>query len=270
MSSEGNPSFFQNVTVRSQGCRLPMTRPRGLIGQRKSSAPDGREPHTSRRGITRPDRLRRGLLLLAYFIELDGDIHVALFERLESELCDLQRKASAKERAHRLLCDYSSRAGEAKAIRSRYLSLSSSEGPRPYLGLSSIEPDDGSCEVDGSEEVPVGFVIAGCDGTILFEPAEEVLDQMAGLVEVLVIVARRFSIALGRNDRRLAGFAERFDHPLVGIEALVGDHRIGGDRGKKRIGAVEIMGLARSEMEAGRIAERIGSGVDLGAQSASA
>jgi len=93
---------------------------------------------------------------------------------------------------------------------------------------------------------------------------------MAGLVEVLVVVALGRSVALGRYDRRLAGFAERFDHPFVGIEALVGDYRIGGDRGKERIGAVEIMGLAGSEVEAGGIAEGIGGGVDLGAQSASA
>ena len=124
--------------------------------------------------------------------------------------------------------------------------------------------------MDGGEEVSGGFVIARGDGTKLFEPAEEVLDQMAGLVEVLVIVARVLAIAFGRYDGRLAGFAERFDHPLVGIEALVGDHRIGGDGGEKRIGAVKIMGLTRGEVEAGRIAERIDGGVDLGAQSASA
>ncbi len=85
--------------------------------------------------LTLEKRLQRGLLLLAHFIELDGDAHVALFERLEGELDGLQRRESTKERAHRLLSDYSSRAGEAKAIRSRYLSLSSSAGPRPYLGL---------------------------------------------------------------------------------------------------------------------------------------
>lgn len=124
--------------------------------------------------------------------------------------------------------------------------------------------------MDCGEEVACGFVVAGSDGAKLFEPAEEVLDEMAGLVEILVVVAQRLSILLGRYDRRLAGFAERFDHPLVGIEALVGDYRIGGDRGKKRIGAVEIMGLARRQVETGRIAEGVDGGVDLGAQSSPA
>lgn len=80
-------------------------------------------------------RLERALLVLAYFIELDGDVHVPLFERLEGELADLHRREGARDRARRLLDGYSSRAGGVNAIRSRYLSLSSSEGPRPYLGL---------------------------------------------------------------------------------------------------------------------------------------
>lgn len=80
-------------------------------------------------------RLERALLVLAYFIELDGDAHLALFERLEGELRDLQRRETTKARARRLLDDYSNLAGDANAMRSRYLALSSSDGPRPYLGL---------------------------------------------------------------------------------------------------------------------------------------
>jgi hypothetical protein len=38
--------------------------------------------------------------------------------------------------------------------------------------------------------------------------------------------------------------------------------------GKQRIGALQIMRLARREMEADRLAERIDRGIDLGAQSA--
>ena len=81
------------------------------------------------------ERLERALLLLAWLIEIDGDIHVALFERVETELRESQRKDGVKERARRLLADYSNRAGASKAICDRNLSLSSSDGPRPYLGL---------------------------------------------------------------------------------------------------------------------------------------
>lgn len=86
-------------------------------------------------GPTLQMRLERALVALAYFIELDGDCHLALFERLEGELRDLQRRETTKARARRLLDDYSRLAGDTNAMRSRYLALSSSDGPRPYLGL---------------------------------------------------------------------------------------------------------------------------------------
>jgi hypothetical protein len=80
------------------------------------------------------ERLERALLLLAYFIELDGDMHVPMYEKLEMALSEVKRHQTTKERAHRLLSSYS-RSGETKAICSKNLSLSSSDGPLPYLGL---------------------------------------------------------------------------------------------------------------------------------------
>jgi hypothetical protein len=56
--------------------------------------------------------------------------------------------------------------------------------------VSSIEPNDTGGEVDGSEEVLGGLVVAGCDGAELLESGEEVLDQMTRLVEIAVIGAR--------------------------------------------------------------------------------
>ena len=79
-------------------------------------------------------RVERALVLLAYLIELDGDSQVALFERVERELHELRSREGTKDRARQLLRDYSA-AGTLKAICSKNLSLSSSEGPRPYLGL---------------------------------------------------------------------------------------------------------------------------------------
>ena len=74
------------------------------------------------------------MVLLAYLLEIDGDVHIGLFERLEAELRELQRRGSTRERARQLLQAYST-AGTLNAIRSKNLSLSSSDGPRPYLGL---------------------------------------------------------------------------------------------------------------------------------------
>ncbi len=80
------------------------------------------------------ERVERALVLLAYFIELDGDVHLPLFEKLEAELAELTRKEGAKDRARRLLAHYS-REGGLKAMDSKNLSLRSSEWPLPYLGL---------------------------------------------------------------------------------------------------------------------------------------
>jgi len=80
------------------------------------------------------ERVERALVLLAWFIELDGDVHLPMYEKFETELYGLKQKESTKERARRLLSDYS-RSGGLNAICSRNLSLSSNDGPRPYFGL---------------------------------------------------------------------------------------------------------------------------------------
>jgi hypothetical protein len=74
------------------------------------------------------------LLLLAYLIERDGDDFLPLYEKIEKHLVDLQRREGTKDRARRLLHSYS-RSGQGNEIRSKNLSLSSSVGPLPYLGL---------------------------------------------------------------------------------------------------------------------------------------
>jgi len=76
------------------------------------------------------DRIERALVLVAYFIELDGDIHVAMYEKLETELSELKMREGTKDRARRLLESYSL-FGEVKAIASRNFNLSSSDGPLP-------------------------------------------------------------------------------------------------------------------------------------------
>jgi hypothetical protein len=80
------------------------------------------------------ERTESTLVLLAYFIELDGDVHLPMFEKFEAGLNELRRKEGAKERARCLLSSYS-RDGGTKAIEDMNLSLSSSGGPLPYLGL---------------------------------------------------------------------------------------------------------------------------------------
>ena len=79
-------------------------------------------------------RIERALVLLAYFIELDGDVHVPMYEKFEAELAVLRATADVRSRASRRLARYK-RSGDGNAISSRNLSFNSSAGPLPYLGL---------------------------------------------------------------------------------------------------------------------------------------
>ena len=79
-------------------------------------------------------RIERALVVLAYFIELDGDVHVPMYEKLEARLSELKAAADVKARASQRLERYR-RSGDGNAISSRNLSFNSSDGPLPYLGL---------------------------------------------------------------------------------------------------------------------------------------
>src|SRR5260370_41834999 len=87
--------------------------------------------------------------------------------------------------------------------------------------MSSIEPDDSSREVDCCDEISGGVVVAGGDGAVLLELAEEILDEVACLVGVFVEIALNLAVALGRDHDRLSPCKQRLSHPLVGIEGLV-------------------------------------------------
>jgi hypothetical protein len=62
---------------------------------------------STERDILFIERIERALVLLAYFIQIDGDAHVAMYEKFESELDELRRREGTKERARRLLSSYS-------------------------------------------------------------------------------------------------------------------------------------------------------------------
>lgn len=52
------------------------------------------------------ERIERALVLLAYFIALDGDVHVPMYEKFEAELEELKKREDTKARARRRLIDY--------------------------------------------------------------------------------------------------------------------------------------------------------------------
>lgn len=122
--------------------------------------------------------------------------------------------------------------------------------------------------MDAGEEVSGGLVIAGRNGSVLFELAVEVFHEMTRFIHFLVVRARNFSIALGWNDGRFSCCEQRLYDALVGIESLVCQQGVGLHLRQQRVGTLQIMGLPRSQEEGQRIAERIDHGMDFGAQSA--
>jgi hypothetical protein len=61
------------------------------------------------------ERMERALVLLAYFIEVDGDVHVPMYEKFEAELLELKKKEDTRARARNLLLSYRE-VGALKAI----------------------------------------------------------------------------------------------------------------------------------------------------------
>ena len=118
------------------------------------------------------------------------------------------------------------------------------------------------------EEVSGGLVVTRRYGTEPLDPAEEVLDQMARLVDLPVEGALHLSIALGRDHERFPCRKQRLDHTLVGIEGFVRQQGIGLHLRQERIGSFQVMGLAGSQENRGGIAQCVDHGVNFGAQSA--
>jgi len=134
--------------------------------------------------------------------------------------------------------------------------------------VSSIEQNDDGGEVNAGQEVPGEFVVSGCDRPELFEFGEEILDEMAFLVEVLVELAGHAPVGFGRDDYTFAGLLERFDDALVRVIGLIGDQLVCFERRQKVVGTSQIMRLSAGQMKPGRVAQRIDGGVDLRAQPA--
>ena len=134
--------------------------------------------------------------------------------------------------------------------------------------MSSIKPNDGGGQINRGEEVASGFVIAGGDGAILFQAAEEVLNEMPRLIEFLVVKALFFTIFLRWNDDGLSGCAQRVDNPFIGVVSLVGQERGGVQRQQKHLCALQIASRSGGEAKASRIAQSIHRRVDFRAQPA--
>lgn len=136
--------------------------------------------------------------------------------------------------------------------------------------MSSIEPNNSGSEIDGTEEVTGGLVVAGGNAAILLELVEELLNQMTRPVQVLVVFAPLFAATLGRNHDAFARVVQWINDPFLGIVRFVGDDGGGWRVGQQGIGTFQIMRLPRRQVKSGRIAQSIDGGMDFRAQPAAA
>ena len=109
----------------------------------------------------------------------------------------------------------------------------------------------------------IGFVASHGDAFELFEFAEEVFDEMTPFVNLGVDGDRFETIRALGNDDAGATLIQLGDNP-VGIEGFIRDQRAEGDAVNQRGNADGVVTLARQEMEADQIAERVGEGKDFG------
>lgn len=86
----------------------------------------------------------------------------------------------------------------------------------------------------------------------------------------MVIVALYFSRRIGRDHDLFSGVLQRIEHALAGIVSTIRNDGVGRRVGEQCIRPLQVVRLARGQMEPGGIAQRIDGGVDLGAQSAPA
>ena len=122
--------------------------------------------------------------------------------------------------------------------------------------------------MDGCKEVARRLVVACRDGPVLFELGEEILDEMASLVEVLVERPLPTTVGFGWDDGGLLGRGQRIENPLVGVEGFVGDQHVGPHLRQETVGPDQIVSLTTAEAEPDRVAQRIDQRMDLGAQAA--
>jgi hypothetical protein len=127
--------------------------------------------------------------------------------------------------------------------------------------------DDGGGEVDHRLETAISLVASHCYTFEFLQFAEEILDQVAPFVNVLVDVERLGAPRMLRDDDLRLAFVHVFDDP-VGIKRLVSDQATEFevlDQGRDTNG---VKAMAGEQDEPYQIPKRVGQREDLGGPAA--
>jgi hypothetical protein len=123
--------------------------------------------------------------------------------------------------------------------------------------------DDGGGEIDHRFEAAVCLVASHCYAFEFLQLAEEILDQVAPFVDLLVDVERLGSPLMLRDDDLGLAFVQVFDDP-VGIKSLVGDQATEFDIFDQRRDADGVEAVAGQKDKPHQIPERVGQREDFG------
>ena len=80
--------------------------------------------------------------------------------------------------------------------------------------------------MDSAEETDSGLVVSSGNGAILLESGEEILDEVANLVQVPVVIALLLARTLAGDHDALTQSQQRFNHPRSGVAGPVGNHAL--------------------------------------------
>ena len=138
--------------------------------------------------------------------------------------------------------------------------------------MSSIEPDDGGCEIDCPEEISGGFVVARRDGAIVLEFGKEMFDQVARFIEFFVVFPLFHAAGFWRDDTLNARLLQQVQHALVRIEGFIRKQGVDFFKNPRQehIGPLQIVRVTGREVKTRGIAQRVACDVDFGGQSARA
>ena len=127
--------------------------------------------------------------------------------------------------------------------------------------------DDGGSEVDHRLETAVCLVGSHCDAFEFLQLTEEILDEVAPFVDVLVDIERLGAPWMLRDDDLRLAFVQVFDDP-VRIKSLVGDQAAEFDILDQGREADGVKAVAGQKDKPHQIPERVGQREDFGGPAA--
>lgn len=118
--------------------------------------------------------------------------------------------------------------------------------------------------MDGTQKIAGGFVITCSNASVLFEFLEEIFDQVPPFVHLFIIRTLFRAVAFGRNHHLAIGGFQFGNHAFQGVIGFIRKKSPNVfDIVQKRVGPVQIMGLARGQVKARGVAQSVARGVNF-------